>query len=74
MVIKAFTKHPNENGKTWSEHACFALSVSFKLACSSFYFMLHGIMPFIPMPEYYNLESMSSYLLNKNDEVSKKEE
>lgn len=74
MVIRAFTKHPNENGKTWCEHAVFAVSISWKLAKSSFYFLLHGIMPFIPMPEYYNLESMSAYLLDKNGKINKNEE
>lgn len=74
MVVKLFTKHPSENGKTWCQHARFAFSIAIKMAKSSFYFMLHGLMPFIPMPDYYNLESMSAYLLDKNDKVNKKEE
>ena len=73
-IKELFVEHPNENGKTWWQHASFALSIAIKMAKSSLYFVLHGLMPFIPMPDHYNLESMSAYLLDKNDKASKKEE
>ena len=70
-MLRLFTKHPAENGKTWWEHAVFAASISFRMAKSSCWFMLHGLMPFIPMPSHCNLESMSDFLLEKNKQVEK---
>jgi hypothetical protein len=70
MVIKRlFCKHPNENGKTWLQHMLFAVKISVKLSISSTLFFLHAFMPFIPMPDSYNLQAMSDYLLKKNEEV-----
>jgi len=69
--LKLFTKHLDASGKTWREHATFAALIGIKMAISSCYFLLHGLMPFIPMPNCYNLESMSAYLLKRDDEAKK---
>ena len=47
----------------------FAVKISVKLSISSTLFFLHAFMPFIPMPDSYNLQAMSDYLLKKNEEV-----
>jgi len=70
MVIKRlFCKHPSESGKTWLQHAVFAICISIKLSVSSTFFFLHAVLPFIPMPDSYNLQAMSDYLLKKNEEI-----
>tara|TARA_A100001515_G_scaffold11659_3_gene9103 strand:+ start:15678 stop:15896 length:219 start_codon:yes stop_codon:yes gene_type:complete len=72
MVIKRlFCKHPRESGKTWLQHTLFAFGVSVKLSVSSLLFFLHALAPFVPIPDAYNLEAMSSYLLKKNEEANK---
>jgi hypothetical protein len=50
----------------------FAVKISLKLSVSSCFFFLHGVLPFVPMPDSYNLEKMSDYLLRKNEQVSDK--
>ncbi len=42
-----------------------------KLSVSSLLFFLHALAPFVPIPDAYNLEAMSSYLLKKNEEANK---
>ena len=66
-IKQLFIEHPNENGKTWGQHAKFAIGIACKMMKSSSFFLLHGLMPFMPIPTFYNLESMSEYLLEKNN-------
>ena len=66
-----FTTHPASNGKTWREHAKFAMKASLRLGLTSVCFMLHGLFPFIPVPGSYNFECTIEYLENMNDSVSK---
>jgi len=70
MVIKRlFCNHPRENGKTWLQHMLFAVGISIKMVLSSFFFLLHGLAPFIPVPTRYNLEAMISYLTERDTKV-----
>lgn len=73
-IKNMFVEHPNENGKTWGQHAKFAVGIACKMMNSSCFFLLHGLMPFIPIPTFYNLESMSAYLLEKNNATSAEED
>ena len=75
MVIeKLFCRHPNENGKSWLQHMLFAVGISTKLSLSSFFFLLHGFVPFIPTPTSYNLEAMISYLTERNSKAQLKKD
>ena len=64
-----FTKHPESIGQTYFQHASFAVKIGMKLFLSSCMFLIHGIFPFIKIPELLNLESTALYLFEKNNEL-----
>ena len=62
-----FTKHPKQNAdETWWEHLKFATHIGFRLFFTSFYFIVHGIFPFIKIPKWINISCTAKYLLNEN--------
>ncbi len=64
-----FTKHPKSTNQTYLQHALFAISIGTRLFLSSCFFLIHGVFPFIKIPELLNLESTASHLLEKNNEL-----
>ena len=68
-MFDLFTKHPKTMNQTYTRHALFAVGVSVRLLQSSCIFLLHGIFPFIKIPESLNLESTALYLFEKNNEL-----
>ena len=66
-VVNLFTKHPRENAnETWWQHLKFATHIGFRLFFTSFYFLVHGVFPFIKIPEWINISCTAKYLLNEN--------
>ena len=63
-------EHLKKAGLTYTQHAKFALSIGINLACSSVWFLVHGGVPFLQIPQSLNLESVSTYLRQKNEERS----
>ena len=64
-----FTKHPESTNQTYFQHTLFAISIGIRLLRSSCIFLIHGIFPFIKIPESLNLESTALYLFEKNNEL-----
>ena len=66
-----FNKHPRSNGFSgYFEHACFALGISGRLMMSTCLFLLHAILPFMPMPKFLNLEATIDYLKKSNEKLN----
>lgn len=63
-------KHLKEKNVSYLNHARFALGIGLRLACSSIMFVLHAILPIIPIPYMFNLESTGLYLFEKDNSLS----
>tara|TARA_Y100000114_G_C11756672_1_gene327207 strand:+ start:403 stop:612 length:210 start_codon:yes stop_codon:yes gene_type:complete len=64
-------RHLKEKETTYLSHARFALGIFCTMFISCLFFLVHGFIPFIQIPNSFNLSSMYNYLREKNDEVSK---
>lgn len=62
--------HLKENNTSYREHAIFAVSVGLRTAFSSIFFLIHGVLPFIQVPAFLNLEAMAHYYGKKNEKRS----
>ena len=62
-------KHLNERDLTYLQHARFAWTIGTRLLVTSIVFLVHGIMPFIPIPQKLNLEETSLYLFEKDNSL-----
>ena len=66
-MINIFTKHAKENGHNgYFSHMRFAFSIGCRLLVTSGVFMLHAILPFVPMPHSLSLEKTTQFLIIKN--------
>tara|TARA_Y100000114_G_scaffold78037_1_gene71804 strand:- start:366 stop:578 length:213 start_codon:yes stop_codon:yes gene_type:complete len=52
-------KHLKENNQSYLKHVKFAWVVAFYMLFSSCFLLVHGLMPFIPMPQLFSVESIS---------------
>jgi hypothetical protein len=69
------TAHTEEAGQTYSQHLVFAVGAGFSMLLSACFFIVHGVVPWVPVPSRYNLLEMSVLLLNKNKDLkSRKQE
>ena len=69
VMYNLFTEHPKENGmKSWWAHCKSACLIGFRLYFTSWFFIIHGIFPFIPIPKKLNLTDSACYLLKENEE------
>ena len=70
--VNPFTKHPDEVGMTYTEHARFALMLSgktFLMAMASF---IHAFLPFLFVTySSRNINRLHEILANKNSKNSK---
>ena len=64
-----FLNHLKENNVSYLQHLRFAAGVSVRLFASSVYFIVHALLPFVPIPYWLNLESTALYLFEKNNEL-----
>ena len=63
-----FTEHPKNNAnETWWEHCKFACCIGLRLYFTSWFFIVHGIFPFIKIPKWINLTDSALYLLKENE-------
>ena len=60
--------HLKEVDLTYLEHARFALGIGLKMLFSCVFFLIHGVVPFIQVPAILNLECMSEYMREKNEQ------
>ena len=64
-------KHPRSNGFSgYFEHARFALAISGRLMMSTCLFLIHAILPFVPVPKFLNLEATIDYLKKSNEKLN----
>ena len=63
-------KHLKERQVSYLDHARFALTIAARLAVSSIAFLIHAILPLIPIPESLNLEATGLYLFEKDNSLS----
>jgi hypothetical protein len=52
-------KHLEENNETYLSHLKFAWTAGFYMFVSSCFFLVHGLIPLIPIPKLFNLSRMS---------------
>jgi len=69
-VPNPFTDHPAQQGESYGEHARFALPIGFRLLTSAGYFLVHALMPAIPIPTRFNLSAMAAFLSERNERRS----
>jgi len=60
-------KHLNDNNETYIKHLVFATKVGINFIVSGMFFMIHGILPFIPIPKLFNFETMVYKINEWND-------
>ena len=65
-------KHLKESKHTYFSHFVFAASVSLGLMYRSVFFLIHGLMPNILIPEHLNLSKTSQWLSSKNKTAEKR--
>jgi len=63
-------KHLKDNNISYKDHAVFALTIGARAAFSSVFFLVHGVLPFVQIPTFLNLESMNKFYGEKNEERS----
>ncbi|MBW4636392.1 MAG: hypothetical protein KME30_32300 [Iphinoe sp. HA4291-MV1] len=68
-IRNPFAQHLGNSGQTYWSHLLFTVHISVRLAVSAFLFVLHGILPIIPIPRQFNLEAVASFLLQKNHAI-----
>ncbi len=64
--MKAFTRHPHEQGVTYFEHWAFAMGIAWRLLSSVAAFVLHALLPFISIESKFDLEATSAFLIERN--------
>lgn len=65
-MMNPFINHPRKQGITYLEHWYFAMGIACRLLTSVFAFVLHAILPFIPIEPRLDLEATAGYLQERN--------
>ena len=65
--MNPFTQHTKQQGVTYWQHWCFAMSIAWRLFNSVTAFALHAIFPFIDIEKRLDLEATSAFLLKQNN-------
>lgn len=52
-------KHLEENNETYLSHLKFAWTAGFYMFGCACFFLVHGLIPLIPIPKLFNLSCMS---------------
>ena len=72
FIFEPFRRHPREHaGKSYWEHSFFAMAISIRLLASSISFMIHSVLPFVPIPRILNLGCTIEFMEEKNNKVKK---
>ncbi len=65
-MMNPFASHPRKQGVTYLEHWCFAMGIAYRLLTSVVAFVLHAMLPCIPIEPRLDLEATASYLRERN--------
>ena len=68
------TAHTASTGQTYFQHLFFAVGVGVTLLASSLFFIVHGFVPWVPIPGKFNLKEMGMLLLAKNQDLKDRKE
>jgi hypothetical protein len=60
-------KHLKNNNETYVRHLIFAAKVGINFIACGIFFIIHGIIPFIPIPKLFNFETMVHKINEWND-------
>tara|TARA_Y100000114_G_C11706810_1_gene301380 strand:+ start:333 stop:554 length:222 start_codon:yes stop_codon:yes gene_type:complete len=52
-------KHLKENNQTYVSHIKFAWRIALHMLVSSCFLLIHGLLPFVPIPKLFSLEGMT---------------
>ncbi len=67
-------KHLKENNETYISHLKFAGSIGLGLIYRSVFFLIHGFLPIVPIPEKLNLSSTHQWLEKSNSYAKSRKE
>lgn len=70
-MMNPFTAHTQQQGVTYFEHWLFAMGIAWRLLVSVAAFVLHAIMPFIPIMPRHDLEATTAYLVERNQWIER---
>jgi ABC-type uncharacterized transport system YnjBCD permease subunit len=59
-------KHLRENNETYLSHLKFAITIGLSLMLRAVAFVLHGILPMVPVPKRLNLEASMNKFISWN--------
>jgi hypothetical protein len=65
-MMNPFINHPRKQGITYLEHWCFAMGIAYRLLVSVVAFVLHAMLPSIPIEPRLDLEATTGYLQERN--------
>ena len=60
------TKHTAQVGQTYFQHFIFAAEIGLVMLLSACFFIMHGAIPWVPIPDKLNLREMGTLLMDKN--------
>jgi hypothetical protein len=63
--MKLSTKHTRENNETYLQHMGFALKAASLFALATCAFVIHAVLPWVPVPKRLNLVQMCFLLIDK---------
>jgi len=70
--MKLFTKHPNEVGETYFQHALQAIEIACKLQVAFYTQLIHAALPFVPPLFNTDVCSLIKFLEKKLPENRKR--
>jgi|TARA_Y100000289_G_C3911199_1_gene144765 hypothetical protein len=71
--MKLNFKHLQEIDKSYLSHFKFAIGMSIGFIYRALFFLVHGVIPFIQIPEKFNLMASQKWILSEHDKIEKKE-
>jgi hypothetical protein len=71
--LNIFNRHPHMVAhQTWWSHCKFTTKIAIRLFFTCFMFIIHGILPFLSIPKWLNLEDSALFLLEENKELEER--
>jgi hypothetical protein len=52
-------RHLRNNNETYLSHFVFGFRIGLSCLATAFFFIIHSIFPFVPIPKKFNIEAMN---------------
>ena len=65
-------KHLKENNQTFLDHVKLAWLIAFHMLFSCCFLLIHGVLPFVPMPKLFSIETMTRKMKKWNSYLKMK--